>query len=186
MDPDWADDERKLTALLSQGDEAGFAEVYDRFGLRLYRIAFRVLRNTALAEEAVQELFVALVRSRQRLRDVRHLSAYLFTALRRRLPRLLEQDARQRDWQTTPRPVTESECTERSAFIRDWHDELALLLDRLPVEQREVVLLRVDGELSWSEIGEVLEISSNTAASRYRYALEKLREHLKAREQGTS
>lgn len=183
MDPDWADDERKLTARLTQGDEAAFAEVYDRFGPRLYRIAFRVLRNTALAEEAVQEVFVALVRSRARLRDVKHPSAYLFTVLRRRLPRLLEQDARQRIWQTTSRPVAE---TERSELVRDWHDELALLLDRLPVEQREVVLLRVDGELSWSEIGEVLEISPNTAASRYRYALEKLREQLQAREQGTS
>ena len=49
---------------------------------------------------------------------------------------------------------------------------------RLPQEQREVVALKIDGGLTFAEIGEALSISANTAASRYRYALEKLRDSL--------
>ena len=50
----------------------------------------------------------------------------------------------------------------------------------LPPEQREVVLLKIDGELTFVQIGQVLGVSMNTAASRYRYALEKLRTTLEA------
>jgi RNA polymerase sigma-70 factor (ECF subfamily) len=48
-------------------------------------------------------------------------------------------------------------------------------LENLPVEQREIITLKVDGGLTFAEIASVLGISANTAASRYRYALEKLR-----------
>ena len=58
-------------------------------------------------------------------------------------------------------------------------EALERALARLPVEQREVVALKVDGELTFAEIGAVMGISPNTAASRYRYALGKLRAELK-------
>jgi RNA polymerase sigma-70 factor (ECF subfamily) len=51
-------------------------------------------------------------------------------------------------------------------------------LAALPLEQREVIALKVDAGLTFAEIAEVTGVSPNTAASRYRYALEKLREHL--------
>jgi len=52
-------------------------------------------------------------------------------------------------------------------------------LEALPAEQREVLALKVDGELTFEEIGGLLNVSPNTAASRYRYALEKLRDALR-------
>jgi RNA polymerase sigma factor (sigma-70 family) len=55
-------------------------------------------------------------------------------------------------------------------------------LSVLPVDQRETVVLHTWGELTFSQIAEVLEISANTAASRYRYALTKLREAMCAEE----
>ena len=48
-------------------------------------------------------------------------------------------------------------------------------LSELPEEQREVVTLKIEGQLAFAEISQVLRISQNTAASRYRYALEKIR-----------
>jgi RNA polymerase sigma-70 factor (ECF subfamily) len=48
----------------------------------------------------------------------------------------------------------------------------------LPPKQREVIAMKIDGELTFAEIGAVLGVSANTAASRYRYALEKLRRSL--------
>jgi RNA polymerase sigma-70 factor (ECF subfamily) len=59
--------------------------------------------------------------------------------------------------------------------VQEKSDWLRAAIHTLPVEQRDVVALKIDGELTFGEIGAALGISPNTAASRYRYALEKLR-----------
>ena len=58
-------------------------------------------------------------------------------------------------------------------------ERLTQALTMLPPEQREVLSLKIAGELTFAQIGEVLSVSQNTAASRYRYALEKLHAVLK-------
>jgi RNA polymerase sigma-70 factor (ECF subfamily) len=60
------------------------------------------------------------------------------------------------------------------------HRIVRLALDKLPPAQAEVVVLKIWEEMTFSEIGEVLGQSPNTAASRYRYALQKLAQHLYA------
>jgi len=76
---------------------------------------------------------------------------------------LAAQDAAPPEWF-----APEIEDRERARLVQD-------ALDRLPVEQREVVTLKIWGGLTFAEIAEALEIPANTAASRYRYALEELR-----------
>ena len=61
----------------------------------------------------------------------------------------------------------------------DETQELEAALQKLPSEQREVVVMKIWGELTFEEISKQLDISQNTAASRYRYALEALRKHLR-------
>src|SRR3989304_3355926 len=72
-----------LLRRLATGDERAFAELYDRFGVRLYRTALGILRSREDAEDTVQEVFTALVRSRKALTKVNDLTAYLFSSLRR-------------------------------------------------------------------------------------------------------
>ena len=57
-------------------------------------------------------------------------------------------------------------------------DDASKALDALPGEQREVLVLKIWAELSFKEIADQLGITQNTAASRYRYALEKMRSHM--------
>jgi RNA polymerase sigma-70 factor (ECF subfamily) len=126
------------------------------------------------AEDVVQEVFVALVRSRRRLADVRDLTAYLFAALRRAAGRCAARRAR---------GIALSEfVAEQIVAAAARHDcsgpsseRLEHAVRALPAEQREVIALKIDGELTFAQIGEVLGVSINTAASRYRYALERLR-----------
>ncbi|HEX4348792.1 MAG TPA: RNA polymerase sigma factor [Verrucomicrobiae bacterium] len=66
----------------------------------------------------------------------------------------------------------EIEDRERARMLQE-------ALNRLPAAQREVVTLKIWGELTFAEIAEALEIPANTAASRYRYALEDLRKSTK-------
>lgn len=169
-------DHDPLLAGLAAGDARALGLLYDRFGVRLYRVALGILRRQEDAEDAVQEVFVALVRSRQRLHEVRDLQAYLFTALRRAAGRCAAQRARLPIvpgaglWETPDRPGRPCDDRRLQALER--------AIGALPPQQREVMLLKIDGELTFAEIGQVMGISSNTAASRYRYALEKLREML--------
>jgi RNA polymerase sigma-70 factor (ECF subfamily) len=173
---DHAAEERALARRLADGDEAAFAALFDRFGGRLYGCAFALLGNRQEAEDAVQDVFASLVRSRRSLAGVENLPAYLFAALRRTAGRALAaRNGRPRAWDV----AAHGEPATQPSGLRD---ELREALAALPREQREVVTLKIDGGLTFTEIAAVLEIGANTAASRYRYALEKLRAALSPEE----
>jgi len=170
-----------LLARFRCGDPTALAELYDRFAGRLYRVAFRMLGEHALAEDAVHEVFLAVLKVRYRLGTLEDLSAYLFCCLRRAVARL--QTVRQRnqkaEYESFHNPTT---CTlEEQHGETIWSETVLQAIQRLPPEQQEVVLLKIDGELTFAEIAMVLGISPNTAASRYRYALQKLRQYLCSR-----
>lgn len=166
------------TESLAAGDPAAYAALYARLGRPLLRVAAAMLGRGAEAEDAVHDVFVALARGREKLRQVEDLDAYVFASLRhevfarmerRRMERRhLERIAAARDELVAPPEVAE-------------HDALATALATLPVEQREVIVLKVDAGLTFAQIAQVLRISPNTAASRYRYAIEKLRRKLEDR-----
>ena len=158
---------------LAEGNADAFAALYDRFGRRLYATARRLLGSHQDAEDAVQEVFAAVVRSRKRLIYVRDLDAYMFTALRR----ASAGSAKRRE----KRPEACAEMAELAVAREDVpgtnseNERLNQAVARLSAEQREVISLKIDAGLTFAQIGDVLELSPNTVASRYRYGLEKLR-----------
>ncbi len=116
-----------------------------------------------LAEDVVQEVFLSVMSAGA---EPRHVRAYLFSAARRVLAR----------WRQRMLPATElPEIFVEEAQTGDDPEAIHAALARLPVEQREVVLLRVWHDMSYREIGEVLDISPDTAASRWRYGIDKLK-----------
>lgn len=157
---------------LAAGREEAFADLYDYFSPSLLRVAMSLLASRHDAEDAVQEVFVGLMRARARLPNVKNLRAYLFAALRRAAARLVaarrERSLSSEQEQALAGPEKKEVDSEQAARL-----ERALRM--LPSEQREIVALKIEGELTFAEIAAVLAISPNTAASRYRYALEKLR-----------
>lgn len=163
-----------LRAALGVGEPAAYERAYDRHGPALFRTAARLLGDEHQAEDAVQEVFAALVRSRHRLTDVANLKAYLFTALRHAAGRIGRGNARRREVGLDDAPHPQAP-PEPDAFEAD---DLWRLADRLPAEQKDVLMLKIQGELTFREVAAVCGISPNTAASRYRYALERLRQML--------
>ena len=158
---------------LAEGREEAFAALYDRYGPALFRVARAMLGSTPDAEDAVQEVFVGLVRVRPRLGAVEDLRAYLFAALRHAAAKIaahrLPGSVRVEALDQVPAPTARAADGERSARLERG-------LRALPCAQRELVALKIDGDLTFAEIAVLLGISPNTAASRYRYALEKLRD----------
>ena len=147
----------------------------DRHGPALLLFARQWLPCRADAEDVVQEAFVRFWRSRQRANDP---TAYIFACVKRcaldwqrshrRRSRREEAIAR-REGDTLFLPAIEQDERRRS---------IEAALNTLPEEQREVLVLKIWGELSFPQIAVALSIAVNTAASRYRYALAKLRQQL--------
>ncbi len=162
---------------LAAGDEHAFAALYDRFAARMYRAALRMLSRREDAEDAVQDVFLAAVRSRDRLGDLRDLTAYLFTALHRAAGRCAARRARA--LHVSPAAADEAIAPVEQVASDNpvWH-RLQQAIRSLPDEQREVMSLRIDGELTFAQIAQVMGGSVSTAASRYHYALKKLKTSL--------
>jgi RNA polymerase sigma-70 factor (ECF subfamily) len=164
--------DQSLVGALVGGRPEGFDALYERMGGRLLRTARTMLRDAGEAEDAVQDVFVALARYRHRLGRVEDLEAYVFAMLRHGVGRRLR---RKRNEERHLRRLTPVGTAGPETGLAD---DLAAALAGLPAEQREVIALKIDGGLTFAQIGAVLNLSPNTAASRYRYALEKLRRML--------
>ncbi len=154
---------------ISRADDV--AAIYDQFAPRLYAVAVRLLGVREEAEECVQDLFVALVRSRTDRVEITDLRAYLFSALRHAVGQRANAHGRREQLHA----VLERTGEPQSAAP---DEGASRALQSLPEEQREVVALKIDGQLTFAEIAETMGTSLNTAASRYRYALERLRAQL--------
>jgi RNA polymerase sigma-70 factor, ECF subfamily len=147
----------------------------DQHGAALVLFARQWVRSRADAEDVVQEAFVRFWRSRHKVAEP---AGYLYACVKRCALDWQRGRRRQaRREEASARPEAESlfavpaEQAERRAAIE-------ASLAQLPEEQREVLVLKIWGGLSFVQIASALEISTNTAASRYRYALAKLREQL--------
>jgi RNA polymerase sigma-70 factor, ECF subfamily len=163
------DDPFLMRDKLAAREPGAFAALYDRLGGPMVRVAKVMLRSGAEAEDAVQDVFVELVRKRDRLELVRDLDAYVFAMLRHAVARRIERASAERRRLREVVPVVAAVAPEYQG------DDLAKALNLLPVEQREVIALKIDGGLTFAQIAEVLNVSASTAASRYRYGLAKLR-----------
>ncbi|HEX9995650.1 MAG TPA: RNA polymerase sigma factor [Abditibacterium sp.] len=161
--PVW--DDAQLVARLAAGENDALGLIYDRHAPALFRVLGALLGNPADAEDALQETFVALATGRaSKIRDLR---AYLLVAARHQAFTILRRRKREGELEF-PAEIAQNEADSPP------HD-FAELLARLPLEQREVIALKVWEELTFAEIAEVAQISPNTAMSRYRYGIEKLR-----------
>jgi RNA polymerase sigma-70 factor, ECF subfamily len=162
---------------LTLGDERAFAAMYDRFAVRMFRTALRLLGSREDAEDAVQDVFVATVRSRDRFSEVRDITAYLFAALHRAAGRCAVKRKRSQQTRTSMPDEPVVRDTRTAMDSAEW-DCVQQAIHALPDAQREVVILRVEGELTFAQIAHVLGVSVSTAASRYQYALKKMKASL--------
>ncbi|MGD0091618.1 MAG: sigma-70 family RNA polymerase sigma factor [Planctomycetota bacterium] len=170
--PDQPD--QTLLQQLAAGNEEAFGKLYDLLGQRLFKAAYRILGRQDEAEDAVQEVFLGLVRAGWVLAQVENLNAYLFASLHRASLRL----AARRGVELHLSAAQGEAVKETGTRLEDETgigERLDRALHSLPHEQREVLALKIDGGLTFEEIAEALHAPANTVASRYRYALEKLR-----------
>lgn len=157
---------------------AELERLYDTHAQAVFAFLLNVTRNEADTREALQDLFLKLGRRGLDADGLRDERAYLLRlahhqaidAIRRRETRLRIETA-----STEPLEVFASSPDPDTDTFRA---ELSKALETLPSEQRSVVHLKLWEGRSFVDIASILQIPANTAASRYRYGLEKLRGHL--------
>lgn len=154
---------------------ARLAEIYDAHADALYAHLSSLLRDEAAVKDVLQEVFLRLARDTTPLDRATNRRAYLL-----RLTHNLAVDTFRRR-ETRERREAEFVAAAQLGQADSAEDDAGvaeLSLAELPEDQRLVVQLKIWDELTFAEIGDVLGISQNTAASRWRYAMEKLRGQL--------
>ena len=153
---------------------------FEAYGPKLLLCARQWTRSLADAEDVVQEAFVRYWRHQRQLPG--DPQALLVTSIRR----AAIDHARRESRRTAREEKADGGLEEREAFFApqlgeaaERRHEIEAALQRLPGEQREVLVLKIWNELTFEQIAATLDIPPNTAASRYRYALAALRKELK-------
>jgi RNA polymerase sigma-70 factor (ECF subfamily) len=168
-------DEALLDAV-ARSDEAALAELYDRFGGLAYGLALRMLRDSALAEDAVQDAFLQVWRSAKHFERGRaKASTWVLTFVHRRAVDLVRREERRRTEPESAAPVTTGPGADEDAERRSKRELVQGALSRLPAEQREAIELAYFGGYTQSELAERLGEPLGTIKSRMFTGLQSLR-----------
>ncbi len=177
-------DDKVLVGLYQKGDQSAISELIRRYKQRIYSSIFFLVRNRELAEDLFQETFIKIINS-LRKNHYNEQGKFLPWALRIAHNLVIDHFRKQK---LMPLQHDSEEFSvfdilpqkEKNPVERIIHDEkmelVRALLDKLPKDQREVVILRHYGGLSFKEISKMLDININTALGRMHYAILKMRE----------
>ncbi|PKL49514.1 MAG: hypothetical protein CVV42_05900 [Candidatus Riflebacteria bacterium HGW-Riflebacteria-2] len=150
--------------------QRGFDQIYRAYADKLVQYAVHSFRlSCEEAEDAVHEALLPWVQSPLKMREVKNLRAYLYASLR--------NACLKRAGQARSGVVPEDMVAAETPDVHLQAD-VASALSQLPEDQRESVYLKIWGDLTFAEIAELQKVSLQTVASRYRYALAKLKEIL--------
>jgi RNA polymerase sigma-70 factor (ECF subfamily) len=169
-------DEELLEAIAS-GDNDALGALYDRFGRVAYGLAFRILRDQALAEDAVQEAFLAVWRSAEGYRREHAKAAtWVLTLVHRRAVDLVRREDRRRGDPLEEAPEAGGPTVDEEADLRDRRTAVQAALAQLPPDQRQALELAYYGGYTQSELAERLGVPLGTIKSRMFAGLARLRE----------
>jgi RNA polymerase sigma-70 factor (family 1) len=171
--------EREILALLIQGSEYAFTQLFDAHRPRIYVIAYRILKSEELAEEIVQEVFIKVWTRRESLGEILHFSAYINAVARNLIYDMLVRIARERTSSIELAVnVASQDSTERQFNEAEYEALLAEAVNDLTPRQKEMFrMARIEG-LSHKAIAERLGVSHLTVKSTMKSAMSVLRQKL--------
>lgn len=176
------DSDETLMLAYAAGRAAAFDQLYARHRTRLYRFLLRQLRDGALADDVFQDVWQRVVAARAGWTPQASFSSWLYRIAHNRLA-----DHWRAQQYRPPAPENADERTGRivdpetpDGALSDFEQRRGVqrALDTLPPEQREVLVLRLEQELTLEEIGAITGVGRETVKSRLRYAMDKLRARL--------
>ena len=164
-----------LQARLARGEPAAFAELYDACADRVGHYLLVRLGSRADADDALQETFLRLARTREKLAEVENLDAYVITIARNEAARLAAGRAKRGQGRELLTADALFRFDAGDANARENAESVASALERLEPNLREVVELKTFSGLTFQQISQATGLPQGTAATRYRSALTKMR-----------
>jgi RNA polymerase sigma-70 factor (ECF subfamily) len=169
--------DRLLIWKFKLGDRDALRRLYEKYKNDLLKLAVSLANDVGTAEDVVQDVFVGFAQSADKIQLRGNLKKYLITCVANRIRN------RKRDQQRHETSgIDDLDCAisdvnrpEQWAILSE---ELALLsnaMAQIPYEQREVVTLYIQGDMTFRQIAKIQNASINTVQGRYRYGLNKLR-----------
>ena len=170
-------EDKLLIWRLKRGSSDALCRIYNKYKDNLLRLASALSNDQNAAEDIVHDFFVSFAQSPEKLKLNGSLKSYLATCVVNRVRNA--NKARQRQ-ETTGLNEAESEVSnskrpEQWIIYNEQSRQLNNALAQLPEQQREVIILHLQGEMKFKAIAELQDVSINTIQSRYRYGLDKLR-----------
>jgi RNA polymerase sigma-70 factor (ECF subfamily) len=149
--------------------------LYDRYGEKLYHYLVLKLGSCQDAEDILQEVFYRFSRYSVRWKMIKNHKAFVFKVVRNEANRFLKQKVSLNKKAELNPELKNALLSVIQGSDREAEEILTEALARLPDGQREVIILKIFEGMTFKEIARICKLSANTAASRYRYGLSKLR-----------
>jgi RNA polymerase sigma factor (sigma-70 family) len=168
-----------LVLLAARSEQSALAELYDRYARPAYGLALRILRDEALAEDAVQEAFLSLWRTASRFVPERgKASTWILTLVHRKAVDIVRREQRRRMDVLAEEAEAPTGGADDEAWLRLQRERVQHALRQLPDQQREAIELAYYGGFTQSELAERLGQPLGTIKSRMFGGLARLRELL--------
>ena len=153
------------------------SRIYDKYRDTLLRMAAALLHDVHAAEDVVHDVFLRFAQSGDRIRPNGSLKAYLATCVVNgaRNKARAQRVRSSADVHRNAASVMHTNKPEHWIMFREESRRIGQALAQIPDEQREVIVLRLMGDMKFKEIAKMQTVSIKTVQSRYRYGLEKLR-----------
>jgi RNA polymerase sigma factor (sigma-70 family) len=173
--------DQELMRIVQAGDYSPASEIYDRYSGRIYNFAFRFLKNAEAAEDAVQEVFVKMMRHANQFNGDAKLSTWLFSITAnwcRDYLRKADNKAKETADVLVSLPTPSELAPDRNLERRENEQLVRRALDSLTAEQREAILLSRYQGLSYAEIAQIAGCSEGAVKTRVFRAMETLKKTL--------
>lgn len=172
-------EDKLLVLKLKRGDADALRRIYEKYKDDLLTITASLLHEAGAAEDVLHNVFVSFAKDISRFQLLGNLRSHLITRVvnqvrekfRRKMYQVVEVDR-------TGLSGSNSEGADRAAAVGEESQLLTDALARLPIQQREVIILYLQGGMKFREIANIQDVSINTVWSRYRYGLDELRSFL--------
>jgi RNA polymerase sigma-70 factor (ECF subfamily) len=170
-------EDKLLVWKFKRGSREALRQIYDKYHGYLLKIAVVLTGSIDTAEDIVQQVFISFAQSYKRFQLQGSLNSYLVTSVLNNIRNLRRNNNRHRTetLEQAEQIVSITRRPDQWAILSEQLELLAIAMTNLPYEQKEVITLRMEADMSFRKIAELQQTSISTVHARYRYGIEKLR-----------
>ena len=169
---------------LKDGDLKAFEVLFKSYYSALYSYGLKISKDPILTEDSLQDFFIYIYEHRQNLSDLNSIAPYLFASYRRLIIKKLQKNQKRRFVRDIDEKMVDIQFTAEETLIHQESESfrdknLAVLLNKLPKRQREVIFLKFHCNLKTTEIADTMEINYQSVVNTLHKALKSLRYNIK-------